>query len=95
MIDATPPKYPKAVERNGEVFLRLEDGREYEVPDDPMKVLGLLHHLSGKTWADRSFFFHAIQRIARAKGWEIHPWTSSETSTSPADVARSTPWPRP
>lgn len=73
-IDTTPPEYPKVVKRNAELFLRLEDGREYEIPSDPIKVMGLLHHFAGKTWADHGFFFCAIARIAEAQGWQIHPF---------------------
>jgi hypothetical protein len=31
----------------------LLSGREYEIPADPIKVLGLLDHLSGKAWDQR------------------------------------------
>jgi hypothetical protein len=74
-IDTTPPEFPKIVKRMRQPFLQLEDGREYAVSSDPLKVLGLLHHLAGKKWANHGFFFHAIARIAKTQGWEIHPLT--------------------
>jgi hypothetical protein len=73
-IDATPPEFPKVVRRKGKPFLQLEDGREYRIPSDPIKVMGLLHHFAGKVWANHRFFFHAIARIAKERGWEIHPF---------------------
>ena len=72
-IEYTPPAFPKVVKRRHKLWLVLEDGREYEVPADPIKVLGLLHHFAGKVWADHGFFYHAIARIANARGWQIHP----------------------
>ena len=71
-IDSTLPKFPRVVRRKRKPFLQLEDGREYEIPRDPIKAMGLLHHFAGKTWADRRFFFYAIARIAKAQGWAIH-----------------------
>ena len=65
------------------MFLTVCRGRDYEIPDHPVKVLGLLHHLAGKGWADSGFFFHAIQRIADAKGWKIHPFQGGETGFTP------------
>lgn len=69
-------EYPKATERGRSLFLEVKprDGEGYRVPDDPIKVLGLLHHLAGKTWANHEFFFYAISRIAEARGWQIHPF---------------------
>jgi hypothetical protein len=72
-IDGTAPQFPRVVKRRRRPFLQIEDGREYEIAADPIKTLGLLHHLAGKIWADRRFFFYAIARIAQAQGWAIHP----------------------
>jgi hypothetical protein len=71
-IDTAPPEFPMVVRRRRKSVLRLEDGREYEIPSDPIKVMGLLHHFAGKTWANHRFFFHAIARIAQAQGWQIY-----------------------
>ncbi len=75
-IDCTPPEYPRVIEDEdtGDDVLEIFDGVEYEIPHHPIKVLGLLHHLAGKEWADGRFFHHAIDRIARAKNWPIHPF---------------------
>jgi hypothetical protein len=78
-IDITPPKYPRVVKFEGALWLEAAKDRDYKVPDHPIKVLGLLHHLAGKTWADCGFFFYAIQRIASAKGWKIHPFQGGPT----------------
>ncbi len=74
-INSTPPEFPKVVKRKRKLFLQLEDGREYGIPTDPIKVMGLLHHFAGKKWANHRFFFHAIARIAKSQGWEIHPYS--------------------
>jgi hypothetical protein len=76
-IDTTPPKFPRVVRRKRKPFLQLQDGREYEVPSDPIAVMGLLHHFAGKRWANNKFFFHAIARIAKAQGWQIYPSSES------------------
>jgi hypothetical protein len=65
-----PPEYPKVSKRGRKLFLDIKprDGAGYRIPEDPIKVLGLLHHLSGKTWADTGEFFQlAISRIAAAR----------------------------
>lgn len=68
------PDYPRVHQSGQELVVELEDGREYTLPDDPLKVLGLLQHFAGKVWADRRFFLHLIGRIAQARGWVIHPF---------------------
>ncbi len=73
-LASTPPEFPKVIKRKRTLLLRLEDGRQYDVADNPVQVLGLLHHFAGKIWADHRFFFHAIARIADARGWRIHPF---------------------
>lgn len=73
-INSTPPEFPKVVRRNRKQLLQLEDGREYEIPSDPIKAMGLLHHFAGKKWADQRFFFYAITRIAEVRRWKIHPF---------------------
>jgi hypothetical protein len=75
-IDSTPTEFPKVVRRNRKPLLQLDDDREYEIPNDPIKALGLLHHFAGKNWADRRFFFYAITRIAETRGWRIHPFNA-------------------
>jgi hypothetical protein len=45
----------------------------------PVQVLGLLHHLSQKHCIDQEpvmalFIHHAIERIADAMEWKIHPF---------------------
>ena len=78
-VDCTPPTYPKVTKNKRGLWLAVSRGRDYLIPEHPIKVLGLLHHLAGKKWADSGFFFHAISRIAKAKGWKIHPFQGGET----------------
>jgi hypothetical protein len=83
-IDCSPPHYPRVKTLKRGMFLEVCRGRDYKIPEHPIKVLGLLHHLSGKIWADNEFFFYAIQRIATAKGWKIHPFQGGEVSVREA-----------
>jgi len=70
------PHFPRVIkdEETGDLVLEVFDGVEHEIPDHPIKVIGLLHHLAGKSWPDGRFFHYAIDRIARVKGWPIHPF---------------------
>lgn len=73
-IKASALTFPKVVKRKRELLLVLDDGRQYEIPNDTIKTMGLLHHLASKTWASRRFLYYAIGRIAEARGWKIHPF---------------------
>jgi hypothetical protein len=78
-IDCTPPTYPRVVKYKGEWWLEATEGRDYKLPDDPFKVLGLLHHLTqkrcvGDVLVDASYVRLVIERIAAALGWQIHPF---------------------
>ena len=59
---------------NGRAYLVLGDGRDYRIPDDPIKAMGLLHHLASKTWATREFLCEAIAVMAGEMDWPIHPF---------------------
>lgn len=72
-ISIANPKYPRVRGRRNDLGLEISSGVIYDIPDHPIKVLGLLHHLAGKGKADSDFFFFAIERIAAARGWHIHP----------------------
>jgi hypothetical protein len=67
-------KYPGVVTNKNCAWLELQDGREYSVPDDPVKFLGLVEHLARKTWVDTEFIVATIRKTADAKGWKIHPF---------------------
>lgn len=69
-----PPAYPKVVSNRTGDYLVLKDRRRYRIPETPEKVLGLIDHLAGKTWADAKFLMLAIRRIAAARDWPIHPF---------------------
>lgn len=69
-----PPKFPKVVKNRRGEFLVLADGRDYQIPESPVKTLGLLHHLSQKRGCDARFLGLAIERIAAARDWPIHPF---------------------
>lgn len=70
------PLFPRVIDRKtGLLKLEVKRGLEYRIPNDPVKVLGLLDHLSWKPFAEVPGFMRlAIRRIATAKGWEIHPF---------------------
>jgi hypothetical protein len=57
---------------DGVLWLDLEDGRDYEVPVEAVKVLGFINHFAEKSWATPAWLRRAIQRIAEARGWHIH-----------------------
>jgi hypothetical protein len=65
------PKHPKVSGRGRTMTLVLEDGRHYEVSENPLEFLGLLRHLTKKTWADGEFLRLAIGRVAVARGWDL------------------------
>jgi hypothetical protein len=46
------------------------------LPEDPVKVLGLLHHLSTKTWATPDFLRLVMERVAEAHGWDLGKFSS-------------------
>jgi hypothetical protein len=58
-------EFPKVYWHKGRLWLDLEDGRDYEVPTDPIKVLGFVDHFSEKTWVTTRWLRDAIRRIAR------------------------------
>jgi hypothetical protein len=65
-----PPEYPK-VSPCGH-YLVLQDGRDYEIPDNPIEVLGLLHHFTGKAWCSTQWLRAAIDRIATIRRWQVY-----------------------
>jgi hypothetical protein len=66
--------YPRVTRAGGVLWLTVSPGRDYEVPGDPYKFMGLIHHLSAKTWTAGSFIGECIQQVAQARGWSIHPF---------------------
>jgi len=55
------------------LYLTIPDGRVYDIENDPIKALGLLDHLCGKTWMDGEYACQAIHAMANAANWKIHP----------------------
>jgi hypothetical protein len=72
MSEAYEPRPSRMAALLERLWLGLEDGRDYEVPPDPVKVLGLINHLAGKSWATTDLVCDAIERIAGEGGWDIH-----------------------
>ena len=71
--DYVPPKFPKVSKHRHQGWV-MDCHKTYwcNLPDTPLGVLQLLHHLSAKTWADREFLHLAIERIFAARGWDLH-----------------------
>ena len=67
-------RHPRVVTKRDEMFLEVFPGRSYRVPDDPHRFMGLMSHLAMKTWASGALISDAIERVAQAKGWLIHPF---------------------
>lgn len=68
--DLPAPVYPKVCGKGRSMTLKLEDGRHYDVPTDPGEFLKTLEHLSRKTWATPEFMTLAVNRVAKARGWD-------------------------
>lgn len=62
-------------------------GRRYRIPKDPVFVLGLGQHLANKPWTTATWLHYAIERIAAACGWQIHPWLRRFRMNSRACIA--------
>jgi hypothetical protein len=66
------PEFPKVITIGGDRYLEVQAGREYRINDDPLKFLGLIHHLTEKNWVDRKFVRLAVTRVSQAMRWPIH-----------------------
>ena len=64
--------YPRIEFSNDQYYLVTAPATDYPIPEDPIKVLGLLRHVAEKTWADGPFMHRVIEHIARIRGWDIH-----------------------
>lgn len=49
-------------------------GGMYKCKADPIKVLGFLHHMTGKLWFTRENVNDAINAIRMETDWDIHPF---------------------
>jgi hypothetical protein len=71
------PEFPKVIiSDDGEFFLAVSHGREYELRKDPLSLLRLLNSLAEKSWADNTFFELATFRICAAFGWDLYEKSS-------------------
>jgi hypothetical protein len=80
-VDLTTPKYPRVIKRRryGKLLLETCKGCPgYEIPEDPVEVLWLLHHLAekrsrnegqGRVEIDKRYLLYMIRRVMRARGW--------------------------
>lgn len=64
--------FPRIEFSNDRHYLVTAPATDYAIPDDPIKVLGLMCHLGEKRWADGKCMQIAIEHIARIRGWDIH-----------------------
>lgn len=70
--DCTPTVEVELTE--GELHVTVPGGATYKVDADPIKVLGLLHHMTDKEWFTGRNAHDAIEQIWLTTGWNIHPF---------------------
>lgn len=62
---------PHAIRDGARDYLVVFGTVDYPIADDPIKAIGLIYHLSEKSWATRRCLRRIIAEIARVKGWSI------------------------
>jgi len=61
------------LEPGGFAWLLFTDGSRRELREDPIKFLGLLHHMSEKLWVTNRMMHQAIGIASRHYDWAMHP----------------------
>jgi hypothetical protein len=73
-MENTPaPRYPRLSRVRGELWVTVIRGRDYYVPNDPERFIGLLQHLSAKKWCSAQLIYRIIALISRERPWSLHP----------------------
>ena len=72
--DYQPSKYPIVKVQTDRLLVTVHAGVTYECGLSPFKFIALVHHLSAKNWATRTFIYHLTQRTLKATGWKCHPF---------------------